>query len=310
MSFANRPKTKDHHRPRGPAQIVNIKSSIVNPKGFTLIELLVVIAIIALLMAILMPALQRVRKQARGVTCQANLKQWGVVVSTYMAENDGLLPWWTTSRESGYGWYWGERLGFHDGSRWVEYDPPRWSTGKYRRILTCPAASTPANTTGKGNAVGGTFLAWGLGLHAEPKTNPVLRGYGSYGCNPGVGDNPEVSWGSNLRAWDMKYPANVPVLMDSATLFGTVFDFAPPPPFDAIPTWTPVPWDNLNSFCMNRHDGCVNGVFLDGSVRAVGLKELWTLKWWPVFDTAGPWTKRGGVRPEDWPQWMRRFKDY
>ena len=49
--------------------------------------------------------------------------------------------------------------------------------------------------------------------------------------------------------------------------------------------------------CMDRHDGGVNCLFLDWSVRKVGLKELWTLKWVKPWPTAGPWTKRGGVRP-------------
>jgi prepilin-type N-terminal cleavage/methylation domain-containing protein/prepilin-type processing-associated H-X9-DG protein len=66
----------------------------------------------------------------------------------------------------------------------------------------------------------------------------------------------------------------------------------------------------MNRVCVNRHDGFVNSVFADWSVRKVGLKELWTLKWHPQFDTNGPWTRAGGARQGDWPDWMRNFKEY
>lgn len=66
----------------------------------------------------------------------------------------------------------------------------------------------------------------------------------------------------------------------------------------------------IGYYCINRHDGYVNGLFLDWSVKKVGLKELWTLKWSQDFDTAGQWTKTGGAQPEDWPEWMRDFRDY
>jgi hypothetical protein len=49
---------------------------------------------------------------------------------------------------------------------------------------------------------------------------------------------------------------------------------------------------------------------MDWSVRKVELKETWTLKWHREFDTANKWTSAGGVKPEDWPYWMRKFKDY
>jgi prepilin-type N-terminal cleavage/methylation domain-containing protein len=68
-------------------------------RHFSLIELLVVIAIIALLMGILMPALQRVRKQARVTVCQSNMHQWSLCFAMYMGENDGLFSDYRGSEE-------------------------------------------------------------------------------------------------------------------------------------------------------------------------------------------------------------------
>jgi len=74
----------------GPEQWGNDHMS--GKRAFTLIELLVVIAIIALLLAILMPALQRVKKQAQGVTCRSNLKQIGLAFTLYTEDNEGKFP--------------------------------------------------------------------------------------------------------------------------------------------------------------------------------------------------------------------------
>ena len=60
--------------------------------GFTLIELLLVISIIALLMATLMPTLNRVKKQASAAACLSNLHQWSLFFSMYAHDNDNCFP--------------------------------------------------------------------------------------------------------------------------------------------------------------------------------------------------------------------------
>ena len=63
-----------------------------NRRGFSLVEMLVVLGIIVLLISILMPALNRVRDQAKTAACLNNLRQIGIAFSSYATSNDGFMP--------------------------------------------------------------------------------------------------------------------------------------------------------------------------------------------------------------------------
>jgi prepilin-type N-terminal cleavage/methylation domain-containing protein/prepilin-type processing-associated H-X9-DG protein len=247
-------------------------------KAFTLIELLVVISIIALLLAIMFPVLNRSKAAAKTIKCQANLKQWGVAFSTSIADNpDTLLP--------GVLIY-----------QWPTVMEPYHSNIDELRL--CPVAPEPINPEGQVQ-LGDTYHAWG---------NKYL--YGSYGLNgwfpkpPLNIVNPAIIEAEQLTKNTIVITADMPILLDCRSSWSIPdCNDAPPDTEDSSASY-------MAHFAMNRHSNYINGLFYDWSVHKIGIKELWTLKWRKKYKTNGPWTKAGGVLPEDWPEWMRKFKDY
>jgi prepilin-type N-terminal cleavage/methylation domain-containing protein/prepilin-type processing-associated H-X9-DG protein len=274
-------------------------------KGFTLIELLVVIAIIALLMSILMPALGRVKRQAQAVACISNLKTWGLLFKLYTDDNDGYFN---------EGWGYGDH---HGGSAepglWMNalrpYYEDEW------KLLLCPTATRVVLN----EQDWGTFKAWHRPVgnrYPAPNEGAQKDFVSSYGINSWTnymlnarGARPAENFWKNTQS--VSRANTVPVFADSTWHDAWPWEHDTPIQQPLGFGWgSPGTADEMNHFCIDRHSGWTNFTFADWSVRKVGLKELWTLKWHVTYKITGPWTRAGGVLPADWPEWMRHYKDY
>ena len=139
------------------------RSALAAPGAFTLIELLVVIAIIAILAALLLPALSRAKGKAQEVACLSNLKQLQACWHLYIGDNDDKLPGNTALNEGDIGnregWT-ADPASWLQGNAWTDTTPTNLQQGvlyAYSHslgIYRCPADRSTVRDQGWSSATG------------------------------------------------------------------------------------------------------------------------------------------------------------
>jgi len=237
--------------------------------------------------------------------CINNLKQWWLVCQYYTDDNEGNFSDGMSMNMQG-GWWRGE---------WVASLQKFW---RKQDILLCPAATLARNSRAQNytlkpvnknqrdqwDAVGSwnaSFKHGGISLEPIPTR-------ASYGNNNWLYNAPRTIQNRNVKwHWRTIDPAgydlhNIPMFMDMMWRGGG-------PHHGAANRFMPGNYNGdwqgagheMKHFAIDRHNGGIQGVFMDHSVRHVPIKQLWRLKWHRTFDTS---------RKMTWPQWMAGYPEH
>jgi len=250
--------------------------------AFTLIELLVVIAIIAILAAMLLPALSAAKSRALNIVCENNISQLEVCLHLYLTDNhDHFVPNNSIAAAGDPG------MGLSTGLSWLpdlnavtEIDPSNIVNGllfQYNRslgIYHCPADRSTLKTAG-----------------GQPYPHLRWRSYNmSQSVNGDTDANPLYSLEA-LPAYqkytEVRHPSRIFVFIDESSDTIEDAEFGCPP----IGSWDDGYWWDMPS---DRHMQSANLSFVDGHV------EHWQ---WKVPKTFNGWV--GAVTPEEMPDYRR-----
>lgn len=249
-------------RLRGFKYSIEVRRRFSSPAGFTLIELLVVISIIAVLAAVAVPAISRGLDSSKAAGCASNLRQLGIGVQRFAAENNGYLlkGWFNQGPNFGGGpndTSWG-----YSASEWAGWDRvlldyleqgtpgpngKRVYTEKSASLCRCPADHT------KGNV----FSNYQVGVGAIPN---------SYRFNASMQD---VGRERAVKLISLPSPSKLILIADG--VFKSYHHVRLNDPNEP----GKISRANSNNIAATRHSGAANYLFADGHMERLKWEETW-----------------------------------